>query len=227
METKRFSKKLFDESDRIAKDRYRQYFEVNKPSPELYLIENNKDLDRPDFIVTDGRFIKGYIEVEHRKYWDSPDKYNNQDPKLFSLPSRKIKYVNQVLPVLFVIFNLHFNSFISIKSKDLDTTKQFYQETQFGKEIFLRVEKGKTYFRQFDIKPEGAPQDVTTRQSEEGTTGSHQQIAKAKPEPSTTTGHKVADNRNKKPKEGIGTEVNEKQLPTSQTEWGSLPLLGL
>lgn len=108
---KRFDPSLYAANDELAKNKL---FELVKDIKEIQAEPNVKKRD-VDVIVRDPKTneVLFYIELEIKRVWNGPFKYNN-----VQFPQRKEKYAKLDKPTLFVMFNHDQSEYLIVRSDD-------------------------------------------------------------------------------------------------------------
>ena len=110
--TKRFSRELFNETDKLAKDSVRNLFKDSR-----YIIKDNpKKLQVDLLIYNSGDLHLFNIETEIKKYdWTT----NNFKWESIQLPQRKKKYCELSTRTLFIIWNKDQTAYVAFWDKDV------------------------------------------------------------------------------------------------------------
>lgn len=107
---KRFDRKLYEENDRLAKEKVLSLLDKRK-----YKVKENPKKRGVDLLIyRRGEHVLN-IETEIKRVWtDKEFQYDS-----VQIPERKQKYAELDIPTLFVMFNADQKSYLVIKDKDL------------------------------------------------------------------------------------------------------------
>lgn len=142
---KRFDPALYAANDELAREKL---FELVKGVKSIKAEGNPKKRD-VDVIVRDPKTdeVLFYIELEIKRVWNGPFKYNN-----VQFPQRKEKYTKLDKPTLFVMFNHDQSEYLVVKSSDFLASPcvEVPNKYMFKGEYFYQIPIDKVRFN--DIK---------------------------------------------------------------------------